>query len=58
MYQRIKKLADDAIALQNKNTMDAALREIAQLCDKPTQEVAPVTKPDAMSIAYKIKGKQ
>ena len=33
MYQRIKQLADDAIALQNKNSMDAALREISGMCD-------------------------
>jgi|AraplaDrversion2_2_1032049.scaffolds.fasta_scaffold00773_42 hypothetical protein len=33
MYQQIKQLADDALALQNKNRMDAALREISALCD-------------------------
>lgn len=33
MYQRIRRLADDAIALQNKNAMDAALREIRVICD-------------------------
>jgi hypothetical protein len=33
MYQQIKQLADDALAIQNKNRMDAALREISALCD-------------------------
>lgn len=32
MYQQIKKLADEAVALQNKDRMDAALREISALC--------------------------
>lgn len=32
MYQKIKELADVAIALQNKDKMDAALKEISQLC--------------------------
>lgn len=32
MHSKIKKLADDAIALQNKNGMDAALREISAMC--------------------------
>jgi uncharacterized protein YerC len=31
-YQQIKQLADDAIALQNKDQMDAALREISGIC--------------------------
>ncbi len=35
MYQRIKKLADEAVALQNKLQMEAALREISALCDAP-----------------------
>ena len=33
MYQQIKQLADDALAIQNKDRMDAALREISALCD-------------------------
>tara|TARA_R110000868_G_scaffold59182_2_gene181764 strand:+ start:264 stop:479 length:216 start_codon:yes stop_codon:yes gene_type:complete len=32
MYEQIKKLADDAIKLQNKDRMDAALREIGAMC--------------------------
>jgi hypothetical protein len=32
MYTKIKQLADDAIALQNKDRMDAALREISEVC--------------------------
>ena len=33
MYKQIKQLADDAIALQNKDQMDAALREISAMCE-------------------------
>jgi hypothetical protein len=44
MYEKIKTLADEAIALQNKNRMDAVLREISALCDQP----APVAAPAAM----------
>jgi hypothetical protein len=32
MYAKIKELADEAIALQNKNRMDEVLREISQKC--------------------------
>jgi len=32
MYTKIKQLADGAIALQNKDRMDAALREISAMC--------------------------
>jgi hypothetical protein len=32
MYQEIKRLADEAIALQNKDRMDAVLRQISALC--------------------------
>lgn len=31
MYNQIKQLADEAIALQNKDRMEAALREIASI---------------------------
>jgi hypothetical protein len=37
MYQHIKHLADEALALQNKDRMDAALREISALCDKAAE---------------------
>lgn len=33
MYQQIKKLAEDALALQNKNAMETALREIVAMCN-------------------------
>lgn len=33
MYQQIKQLADDALAIQNKDRMDAALREISALAE-------------------------
>mgnify|MGYP001615883606 CR=1 FL=1 len=32
MYQQIKQLADEALALQNKDRMDATLRQISALC--------------------------
>jgi len=32
MYAKIKELADEAIALQNKNRMDEVLREISGMC--------------------------
>jgi DNA-binding SARP family transcriptional activator len=38
MYEQIKKLADEALAIQNKDRMDAALREISTLCDQPAAE--------------------
>jgi hypothetical protein len=34
MYKQIKQLADEAIALQNKDRMDAALREISACCGR------------------------
>lgn len=33
MLEKIKTLADEAVALQNKDRMDAALREISALCE-------------------------
>jgi len=38
MLNKIKSLADDAIALQNKNRMDEVLREISALCGEEKQE--------------------
>lgn len=32
MYEKIKQLADEALAIQNKDHMDATLREISTLC--------------------------
>ena len=32
MYAKIKELADEAIALQNKNRMDEVLRYISEIC--------------------------
>lgn len=46
MYQKIKDLADEAIALQNKGRMDAALREISELCTGAGQ-AAPEQSSDA-----------
>jgi hypothetical protein len=44
MYQEIKRLADEALALQNKDRMDAALREISGMC-----EAAPAVAPVALT---------
>lgn len=33
MYQQIKHVADEALALQNKDRMDAALRDISALAN-------------------------
>lgn len=33
MYDQIKKLADDAVSLQNKDRMDVVLREISRICE-------------------------
>lgn len=33
MYEKIKTLADEALALQNKDRMDAVLREISAMCE-------------------------
>ena len=38
MYQQIKHLADEALALQNKDGMDAALRGISTLCDRAVEQ--------------------
>lgn len=38
MYQQIKRLADEAIALQNKCAMDETLRMISGLCDVATAQ--------------------
>lgn len=40
MYKQIKKLADEAIAIQNKDRMDAALREISTICSLASAEGA------------------
>lgn len=32
MYERIKQLADEAVALQNKTRMEEVLREISGMC--------------------------
>ena len=38
MYEQIKKLADEALAIQNKDRMDTALREISTLCDQAAEQ--------------------
>lgn len=43
MINKIKQLADEAIKLQNKDRMDAVLREISVLCvDSDEQPIHPV----------------
>jgi hypothetical protein len=39
MYAKIKQLADEALALQNKTRMDAVLREISGMCENPPEAV-------------------
>ena len=39
MYTQIKQLADEALALQNKDRMDAALRKISAACASATEGV-------------------
>ena len=46
MHEQIKQLADDALALQNKDRMEAALREISALCDQAAEQ-----QPDAPSLS-------
>jgi hypothetical protein len=48
MYTKIKQLADEAIALQNKDRMDAALREISALCGE-TDEVLHYRDPEEVA---------
>lgn len=38
MYEQIKKLADEALAIQNKDRMDAALRQIGAMCDQAAEQ--------------------
>lgn len=44
MLNKIKELADEAIALQNKDRMDAALREIRTMCEEIPEVVMPVVR--------------
>jgi hypothetical protein len=56
MYAKIKDLADEAIALQNKDRMDAALREISGLCASAA-EAQPTEPPaDEHSSALAVDG--
>lgn len=56
MYLKIKELADEAIALQNKNAMDAALREISAMTAQTIAARASVT-PEKMVIKELAAGK-
>lgn len=47
MYTKIKQVADEAIALQNKDRMDKALREISCLCN-PVGKVEQIEGLEAM----------
>jgi hypothetical protein len=46
MYKEIQRLAEEALALQNKDRMDAALRQISALCDQAAEQ-----QPDASSLS-------
>lgn len=54
MYEQIKQLADEALALQNKDRMEAALREISSLCgnaDEQQPGIAPFVSDAANALA-------
>lgn len=51
MYQKIKELADEAIALQNKTRMDEVLREISGMCESRNQSICEQLKNKAHEIA-------
>ena len=38
MYKEIQRLAEEALALQNKDRMEAALRKISALCDQAAEQ--------------------
>ena len=38
MYKEIQRLAEEALALQNKDRMEAALRKISALCDQDGEQ--------------------
>lgn len=52
MYQQIKQLANEALALQNKDHMDAVLCEISALCD----QAATPAPTEPVKAAGKLKG--
>ena len=43
MYEQIKRLADDALALQNKDRMEAALRQISALAGAKAGDTVQIT---------------
>lgn len=43
MHKQIKELAEEALKLQNKNSMDEALRKIVAICDEPPAQLEHVT---------------
>lgn len=55
--QKIKELADEALALQNKDKMDSALREISALCVESKIGAMKVDEPKAEEPKHKKNGK-
>ena len=53
MYEQIKRLADEALALQNKDSMDAALREISALCAREVAKISEGISPKSLWPATK-----
>lgn len=55
MYEQIKQLAEEALALQNKDRMEAALRKISALCGHAgEQQPAPALNPFASDAANRM----
>lgn len=54
MYEEIKRLAVDAVKLQNKLNMEATLNRIAELCDQPCKgscDESPISAGDVLVAA-------
>ncbi len=54
MYSQIKQLAEEALALQNKNFMDATFHTIIELCDKAEKHSHPIGAADIATINQSV----
>jgi hypothetical protein len=55
MYERIKQLADEAIALQNKQVMDVTLRDISAICATAMSMSAEQFEADALATHREVR---